>query len=119
MTLLQYVQILAVVTLMTCGQLLFRKSAVGGPPLSTLHGLTTLFLNPFFILALVIYAGATLLWVSVLQQVPLSRAFAFNALSFVVIPIASILFFGEVATPRLGMGLALVIAGLILVGGGN
>ena len=119
MTVWQYAQIIVVVALMTGGQLLFRKTAVGSPPLSTWHGITSLMFNPFFLVALAIYGLATLLWVGVLQQVPLSRAYAFNALSFVVIPIASIVMFGESVTPRLGAGLLLVIAGLVLIGARN
>jgi undecaprenyl phosphate-alpha-L-ara4N flippase subunit ArnE len=118
-TALQYLQILGVVTLMTAGQLLFRKTAVSAPSLATLDGMTTLIANPLFLLALVMYGAATLLWVGVLQQVPLSRAYAFTALSFVIVPVASILMFGETATPRLGIGLGLVIAGLILIGARN
>ncbi len=116
MSLQQYAQILAVVALMTVGQLLFRKTAVGAPPLSTWDGLTSLAVNPFFILALATYGIATLLWVSVLQQVPLSRAYAFSALSFIIVPIASVLLLGEQATPRLGVGIGFVIIGLVLIG---
>ena len=54
--------------------------------------------------------------IGVLQQVPLSRAYAFTALSFVIVPVASIVLFGEPATARLGFGLVLVIAGLVLIG---
>jgi len=118
-TLLQYTLLFAVVTLMSGGQLLFRKTALAAPSLATWNGLSALILNPLFLLALVMYAAATLLWVGVLQQVPLSRAYAFTALSFVIVPIASILLFGEAATPRLGAGLVLVIAGLILIGARN
>jgi multidrug transporter EmrE-like cation transporter len=115
-TLFQYGQITVVIALMTIGQLLFHKSAVGAPPLSTIAGLTALISNPVFILALAVYGGATFLWVGVLQQVPLSRAYAFTALSFVIVPVVAILLYGEPATPRFAVGLGLVIAGLLLIG---
>jgi drug/metabolite transporter (DMT)-like permease len=115
-TLFQYVQILVVVSLIAIGQLLFQKSASGTPPLSTLVGMTSLITSPVFILALAIYGVATLLWVAVLQQVPLSRAYPFNALSFIFVPVAAIVFFGEVATLRLFVGLALVVVGLLVIG---
>ena len=116
MTFLQYAQIVAVVALMTGGQLLFRMTAVGAPSLATWNGLSTLIMNPLFLLALFIYGAATLLWVGVLQQVPLSRAYAFTALSFVIVPVAAIVLFGEPASARLGIGVVLVIAGLALIG---
>lgn len=116
MSLMRFGQILVVVVLMAAGQLLFRKTAVGSPPLSTWRGLSSLALNPAFLVALVMYGAATLLWVGVLQHVPLSRAYAFNALSFIIVPIASILVFGETVSVRFAIGLGLVVAGLVLIG---
>ena len=105
-----------VVTLNAAGQLLFQKSASGAPSLATLAGIASLLINPVFILALALYGIGTLLWVGVLQQVPLSRAYPFNALSFILVPMAAILVFGEAATVRLFVGLALVVIGLIVIG---
>lgn len=116
MTIFQYGQIFTVVAMMAAGQFLFRKSALDAPPLSSLSGIAALLINPLFILALVIYGAATLLWVAVLQQVPLSRAYAFTALSFVVVPAAAVFFLGERATIGFVIGLVLVIAGLLLIG---
>lgn len=116
MTLLQHIVILAVIALLAAGQLLFRKAAIAAPPLSSVSGLLALLSNPVFILALGIYGAATLLWVGVLQQVPLSRAYSFMALSFVIVPVASMLLFGEAITPRLIIGIVLVFAGLLLIG---
>jgi multidrug transporter EmrE-like cation transporter len=113
----QYAQILVVVSMISAGQLLFQKSAAGSPPLSTLTGVVSLMTNPTFILAITMYGVATVLWVGVLQQVPLSRAFPFNALTFVFVPMAAILFFGDPATPRLFAGMALIVAGLLVIGG--
>jgi undecaprenyl phosphate-alpha-L-ara4N flippase subunit ArnE len=115
----RYGQILVVVVLMVAGQLLFRKSAVTAPPLSTLKGLAVLGTNPFFLLALCLYGVATLLWVSALQYIPLSRAYAFMALSFLVVPIAAVVLYGEAFTAKLAIGLCLVTAGLILIGVGG
>src|SRR5882762_11586106 len=100
--------------MIAAGQLLFQKSASDSPPLSTLAGMTSLITNPVFILALIVYGVATLLWVAILQQVPLSRAYPFNALGFILVPAAAIVFYGEAATIRLFVGLALVVIGLIV-----
>ena len=119
MTLFQYGQLIVVVTLMTTGQMLFRKAALASPPLSTLKGLLALGTSPVFFLALVIYGATTLLWVAVLQQVPLSRAYAFTALSFVFVPAAAVVVYGEKMTLQLAIGFAMVIAGLFLIGARN
>ena len=45
--------------------------------------------------AVALYAAATLLWVRILTTVPLSRAYPFVALAFVLVPAAGYLFFHE------------------------
>jgi len=106
----------SVVAILAAGQLLFRKAALSTPPLSTVDGLLRLIRNPVFLFALLLYGAATLLWVSVLQRVPLSRAYPFMALGFVVVPAAAMLSGGEPLSSRLVSGLALVIAGLLVIG---
>ena len=116
MTAVQLLQVLAVTGMLAIGQLLFRRAAVGVPPLSTLGGVAALLSHPLFLLALALYGVATVLWVGVLQQVPLSRAYPFTALGFVVVPLCAVLFLGEPMDTRLGAGLALIFAGLMLAG---
>jgi drug/metabolite transporter (DMT)-like permease len=116
MTLFQYGQLIVVVAMLTVGQLLFRKAAVAAPPLTTLKGFFALGTSPLFFLALVIYGLTTLLWATVLQQIPLSRAYAFTALSFVFVPAAAVLVYGEKMTLQLAIGFCMVIAGLFLIG---
>ncbi len=119
MTLRNYLQIAGVMMLLAAGQLLFRKSALSVPSLGTLAGLLRLAATPSFLAALLIYGIATVMWVGVLQEVPLSRAYPFMALSFAVVPIAAILLGGETVTLRLGFGIALVLIGFLLIGSGG
>jgi drug/metabolite transporter (DMT)-like permease len=66
-------------------------------------------------LALAIYGLATLLWIMLLQHVPLSRAYPYMALSFVLVAAASALLLGE----RIGVGqmagFGLIVAGFLVV----
>lgn len=103
--------------MLAAGQVLFRQSALSVPSLASWPGLRQLALNPLFLLALAIYGAATLLWVGLLQQVPLSRVYGFNALGFVIVPLAAVLTQGESFTPRLGFGIALILVGVVLIGG--
>ncbi len=75
----------------------------------------TVLINPVFILALMIYASATLLWIYVLKTVPLSQAYAFMAMTFVIVPLLAMLWLGETLTLKYAIGTILVIAGLIVV----
>lgn len=75
----------------------------------------TVLFNPVFILALTIYGGATLLWIYVLKLVPLSHAYSFMALTFVIVPLLAALWLGESVSLKYAFGAALIIAGLMVV----
>jgi len=69
-------------------------------------------LNPYLIAALVIYGCATLAWVYILQQVPLSIAYPLFALSFLFVPLLSTIIFHEPFTPKMLAGSAAIILGV-------
>jgi len=111
-----YLQIFVVIAMLCAGQLLFRQSALSVPPLSTVAGLLSLARNPAFLVALALYGGATVLWVGVLQQMPLSRAYPFMAISFAVVPLLSVFTANEPLSARLCLGVGMVVGGLLLIG---
>jgi len=96
------------------GQILF-KIASGRMGEANMSGFMRLIMDPVFILAVTIYALATFAWVFVLRSVPLSFAYSFMALTFVIVPILSALLLGEVLTIRNFIGAALIIGGLLVV----
>jgi drug/metabolite transporter (DMT)-like permease len=112
-----YLQIVVIIAMLCAGQLIFRESALSVPPLNAVSGLQSLARNPVFLVALALYGLSTMLWVGVLQQAPLSRAYPFMALSFAVVPLASALTTSQTPSVRLGLGVCLVVGGLILIGG--
>ena len=71
--------------------------------------------NPLFLLALTIYGGATLLWIYVLKSVPLSYAYSFMALTFVIVPLFAALWLNESVSLKYAMGAGLIIIGLVIV----
>ena len=96
------------------GQILF-KMASGRMGDANVAGFIRLISDPVFILAVTIYAAATFLWVYVLRAVPLSVAYTFMSLTFVIVPTLSALFLGEVLTLRNLIGAVFIIAGLLVV----
>ncbi len=99
--------------LISGGQVLFRYTGIrvqeqGG-------GFLRLIVEPFFVSALALYAATTFVWVYVLRHLPLSQAYPFMALSFVLVPLASVLIFHEVLTLRYWIGTAMIIAGMIVI----
>jgi drug/metabolite transporter (DMT)-like permease len=103
---------------MVGGQILFKLAAVRsgtqGGLSDRLFGLAS---NPFFIAALVLYGALTVFWVWILTFTPLSRAYVFVALAFVLTPFAGMAFFDEQISARLIIGIALVVAGLAFASG--
>lgn len=101
---------------MATGQALFKKAALTLPEASTIGGmLLGLATNIWLLIALSIYMTATIMWVYLLRSVPLSVAFPFTALSFVIVPLFAFTMYGEPIRPLYMLGIALVIAGLVVI----
>jgi drug/metabolite transporter (DMT)-like permease len=104
---------------MTAGQVLFKMAAVGsgGDAADGPERLFGLWHNAYFIAALGLYAGLAVLWVWILGFTPLSRAYPFVALAFALTPLLGGILFAEPISPRLLLGVGIVVAGLFLVMG--
>lgn len=105
--------------MISAGQVLFKLTGgrVEARGDGGIGGLLRTLLDPYLLLAFAIYGSATLLWVHVLRHMPLSQAYPFMALSFVLVPIASLLFFGETLGPRYWLGAGLIVAGMLVING--
>jgi drug/metabolite transporter (DMT)-like permease len=103
---------------MAGGQVLFKMAADRSNPDKQLgERLLGLALNGYFLTAMVLYAGFAVLWVWILSVTPLSRAYPFVALAFVLTPLLGGVFFDEALSIRLLAGIALILCGLFLVTG--
>jgi len=71
--------------------------------------------SPWVLLGLVLFAVSAVAWLAALSRVPLSVAYPFNALSYLGILTASVLFLHERATLLTWVGSVLVVSGLIIV----
>ena len=101
---------------LACGQVLFKAAAqsVKGPMGIDFRTVLQLATNAYFLLALVIYGAATVLWVFLLRDTELSRAYPIVALAFVLVPLLGTFVFGEQLSVRLILGIAVVILGLAI-----
>jgi drug/metabolite transporter (DMT)-like permease len=113
----QLLELLCFPMAMAAGQILFKRAAsqittgAGGSWIIEVVRMPTIWA------AVALYAGATLLWVRILTTVPLSRAYPFAALAFVLVPAAGYVFFHEPITIRYALGTALILAGVAIVSG--
>jgi len=103
---------------MALGQLLFKLAALRAPAEGALPDrLFGLARNAYVLAALAIYLALSFLWVWLLRFTPLSRAYLFVALSFAIVPVVGTLLFAEPMSPRLMIGIGLILCGLLFVAG--
>jgi len=88
---------------------------MGGHANAGAEFLLSAFRSPLVWLGFVFYGIGALSWIIVLSRLPLSLAYPFLALNFVLIALTSRIFLGE-AIPLLRWGgIGLIIAGVLLV----
>ena len=98
------------------GQVLFKLAALRFAPAARwTDNVLSLALNPYLVVAVLLYALLSVVWVWVLTFVPLSIAYPFVALTFVLTVASGALLFGEPVTLRLVLGGLMIIAGLIVI----
>jgi len=112
MSILQIIMIIVCVLAISIGQLLFKRVGVEIEDLGTvMHKHVIL----FAFIAFFIYASATLLWIYLLRTLPLSQIYPFMALSFIIVPILSSWFFGEMIVSSYLLGAILIVAGIVVI----
>ena len=104
--------LLACVLAISCGQILFKRA---GLELQLLGTWQSLRVWAWVGVAGLIYGTATLLWIHLLRYLPLSQAYPFMALSFVVVPVVSHLLFDETLHLQQVFGMCLVLLGLLVM----
>lgn len=93
------------------GQILFKLSAATLQRTGSffhLETLTTLFS------AFALYGVTTIAWVWVLQKIELGKVYPLMALAFVIVPIGSHFIFGEKFQTQYFLGVAVIIAGIVI-----
>ncbi len=98
--------------LLVAGQICFKYTAMGLEVNSFKQLLQSLVVSVFFWLAIVLYAVATILWIIILESMPLSKALPFSALSFVVVPLISRFLFNEFFYWYYWIGILLILSGI-------
>ncbi len=112
MSALQLLLTVVCVLAICIGQILFKYVGVTYQNTGTLLDLKVIAMS---VLALTIYGAATVLWIYLLRFIPLSKAYPYMALSFVIVPIFSAVFFREPLSAAYFMGTALILSGLVVV----
>jgi drug/metabolite transporter (DMT)-like permease len=100
--------------MLAAGQLLFKKAGMSMRGLPLRDGLLNLAQVPTFYAAIVLYALSTFLWVWLLSRITLVQAYPWVATGVIIVPLLSMLIFGERVTSTYWLGATLIVAGTIL-----
>jgi drug/metabolite transporter (DMT)-like permease len=101
--------VLGTIAILASGQVLFKMASTG---LQLSQPRT--FFTWQLIVALAAYAVATLLWLLVLTRLPLSVAFPFYGLTFLLVPALAWLFLGEPVRLQTFVGGAIILVGVVV-----
>lgn len=104
--------ILGAVVCSAAGQLLLKAGAQQLAGLDRLDFLLGAAREPRVVAGLGAWAASTVCWLYVLRVAPLSRAYGVSGLTYVLIPLASVLLFGEEMRRVHVVGTLLVVAGV-------
>ncbi|MBT9551391.1 MAG: hypothetical protein IV088_11115 [Hydrogenophaga sp.] len=80
-----------------------------------LPALVTVFLHPWVMIGLALYAGAAVVWLLVLAKVDVSLAYPFVGLGFVVTMVLAWAFMGEAVSATRIAGTLLIMAGVVVL----
>jgi len=97
---------------LAAGQLMFKFAATDISAAATWRA--ALF-SPWLLGALSLYALTTALWILILTQMPLSRAYPFALLGAAIVPALAHLVLSEPLPPLYVAGIAAVILGLAVI----
>ena len=113
-TKLVYGALLLAVTANTVGQILFKMSA--DRMRDSTDGLVMAYMtSPYVWFAIGFYFATSIVWVWVLQWLPISTAYPVMSLVFILVPLAGIFLFNETQDLRFFIGIALIVVGIFLV----
>ena len=96
--------------LLALGQTLFKQAALAMGDQPLIPGIV----NRWTIAGLAVYGASTVLWIAILRTTPLSVAYPFSALGFLVVPLAAHFLFGEPLHARFLAGAICIIVGILL-----
>lgn len=120
---MSYFYVACTVLLTVYGQLVIKWQVLAAGPLPDATGdkflfLARLLMNPWIVSALAAALAAAMAWMAAMTRLDLSHAYPFLSTVFVLVPLLSVVLFNEPVTSPKVIGLALVVAGIVIGGQG-
>ena len=112
MSVFAYMQIALSIAFVSVGQVLFKYVSIlinfGNP----LLGFRVIF---FATLAFVVSGCGSLIWIYLLRNIELSKAYPFMALTFAVVPLLGVIFYAEQLSAPYFFGVAFIFFGIVVI----
>lgn len=106
--------LLASICLGSVGQVLMKAGA-NQVHIEKAIDLIQVIFSPQVLIGLLAYALSSIIWLVVLTRLPLSVAYPFGALSYVLVVLTSAMLGEQISISRL-IGVSLIIGGIIIIG---
>ena len=106
------------ISLAVVGQLLMKKGMLvfgSFPATQLLSKLIPMFLNPYVFFGFAAFGLSSIFWLIVLSRLELSLVYPMVSIAYVLVAIASLIFFKENVTLIRWLGIAIIIAGVFLI----
>jgi drug/metabolite transporter (DMT)-like permease len=95
-------------------QMMFKKASMTLPPLTSFDLAFQFVTNIWLVGAIILNVVAIVLWVIVLQKTPLSVAYPFAALAFIIVPFLAWYIHNETISMFQIMGAILIVLGIVV-----
>ncbi|TXK85796.1 EamA family transporter [Paenibacillus sp. N3.4] len=109
-----FVIVLLNVCLLVAGQIVW-KVALSRTPLTGIHNLSAILMQPYILLGCVLYGVATVIWFYALSRYDLSRIYPLQSIAYVFGALFGWLLFKEAFTVHQVMGLLMLVGGAFLL----
>ncbi len=110
-TIIQFIHLIVYSLLLSCGQFLFKFAALKINT-SNLQSFIISTINIYTIVGFMFFCLSAFLWLFILKTTPLSIAYPFMALGFLIVPIGSYFFFNETLSIDYLIGVCLIVTGI-------
>jgi undecaprenyl phosphate-alpha-L-ara4N flippase subunit ArnE len=117
MKIISWLILILIVVLGTAGQLSLKYAfqSPSSDKKKNNSSIRDLLFSLYFWIWFISYVAVTVLWLFVLRNLPLSQAFPALGLTFALVPLASYYFLQEKVVFSQWLGIAIIVAGVVLV----